>query len=390
MTDIEAKATDAPAPKPDPIVEVEQFGKLADGTVILHYTMKNGLGGELEVLEYGGTVRRFTVPGPDGKPRNVIVGPDTLAGWEKEPYYGALIGRVANRIAFGKFSLDGTDYTLATNNAPGGIPCGLHGGEEGFNARVWKLRAFFKGNIPAEAEWVKAEAEAGQIGEDDACLLLKLTSPAGDQGYPGAVQAEVLYILTPENTWRIIYHLTADAPTPVAMTQHAYWNLKGCAQGDVLDHTLQISATRYTPVNAGLIPTGELAPVAGTPFDFTEPRALGQAVDADNDQIRYGAGYDHNFVLDHAEGEVAHAATLVSPDGLKLEVWTDQPGIQIYTGNYIPDGLQTPEGPTVRRGGVALETQHFADSVNQPSFPTVILRPGQVLRSVTEYRFPKA
>ncbi|MCI6590358.1 MAG: galactose mutarotase [Lentisphaeraceae bacterium] len=376
--------------KPDPIVEVEQFGKLPDGTVVLHYTLKNGLGGELEVLEYGGTVRRFTVPGPDGQPRNVIVGPDTLEGWVKEPYYGQLIGRVANRIAHGKFSLDGKDYTLATNNAPGGIPCALHGGEEGFNARVWKLRAFFKENIPAEAEWVKAEAAAGTLGEDDACLLLKLDSPDGDQGYPGALHAEVLYILTPENTWRIVYHLTAEAPTPVAMTQHAYWNLKGCAQGDILDHTLQLSAARYTPVNAGLIPTGELAPVAGTPLDFTAPRALGQEIDADNDQLRFGAGYDHNFVLDHPEGVLAHAATLTAPDGMKMEVWTDQPGIQIYTGNYIPDGLQTPEGPTVRRGGVALETQHFADSVNRPEFPSIILRPGQVLRSVTEYRFPKA
>ena len=374
--------------KPDPIVEVEQFGKLPDGTVVLHYTLKNGLGAELEVLEYGGTVRRFAVPGPDGKPRNVIVGPDTLEGWIKEPYYGQLIGRVANRIAHGKFTLDGKAYELATNNAPGGIPCALHGGDEGFNARLWKLRAFFKENIPATAEWVKAEGDL--IGPDDACLLLVLDSPDGDQGYPGGVHAEVLYVLTPENTWRIVYHLTADAPTPVAMTQHAYWNLKGCAQGDVLDHTLQIAATRYTPVNAGLIPTGELAPVAGTPFDFSAPRVLGAAVDADNDQIRYGAGYDHNFVLDHAEGELARAATLKAPDGMTMEVWTDQPGMQVYTGNYIPEGLQTPEGTTVRRGGVALETQHFADSVNRPEFPSIILRPGQVLRSVTEYRFPKA
>ncbi len=375
--------------KPDPIVEVEQFGKLPDGTVVLRYTMKNGLGAELEVLEYGGSVRRFVVPGPDGQPRNVIVGPDTLEGWIANPYYGSLIGRVGNRIANGTFTLEGKDYTLATNNAPGGIPCALHGGEEGFNARMWKLRAFFLGTEVLAPKWAQTP-EGGvnpYFGEDDACLWLTLDSPDGDQGYPGAVHVDVLYILTPANTWRIVYHATADAPTPVNLTQHAYWNLKGCAKGDVLDHTMQISAARYTPVNAGLIPTGELAPVAGTPFDFTTPRALGIDVDADNDQIRYGAGYDHNFVLDHAEGELGHAATLTSPDGLTLEVWTDQPGMQVYTGNYIPDGMETPEGPTCRRGGVALETQHYADSVNQPAFPSVILRPGEVLHSITEYRF---
>ena len=294
----------------DPIVEVEQFGKLPDGTVVLSYTLKNGLGAELQVLEYGGTVRRFTVPGPDGQPRNVIVGPDTLEGWIKEPYYGQLVGRVANRIAFGKFSLDGKDYTLATNNAPGGIPCALHGGEDGFNSRVWKAKSFFKETENLAPEWARGK---GYYTENDACLLLSLDSPDGDQGYPGAVHVDVLYVLTPDNTWRIVYHATCDAPTPLALTQHAYWNLKGCAKGDVLDHTLRINATRYTPVNAGLIPTGELAPVAGTPFDFTATRCLGDDVDADNDQIRYGAGYDHNFVLDHAPGQFGHAATLTSP-----------------------------------------------------------------------------
>lgn len=387
MTENESMTDIAKQPAgPDPIVEVEQFGKLPDGTVVLSYTLKNGLGAELQVLEYGGTVRCFTVPGPDGEPRDVIVGPDTLEGWVKEPYYGQLIGRVANRIAFGKFSLEGKDYTLATNNAPGGIPCALHGGEEGFNARVWKCRAFFKGTETLVPEWAR---DKGFYGPDDACLYLELASPDGDQGYPGAVHAEVLYVLTPENTWRIVYHVTCDAPTPVAMTQHAYWNLKGCAKGNILDHTLQVFATRYTPVNAGLIPTGELAPVAGTPFDFTTPHTLGERIRADNDQIRYGAGYDHNFVLDHAPGQLGHAATLTSPDGLALEVWTDQPGMQVYTGFYIPEGLATPEGPTGPEGGVALETQHFADSVNHPDFPSVILRPGEVMQSVTEFRFPK-
>jgi aldose 1-epimerase len=360
----------AETPKADPTVEVEQFGKLPDGTVVLKYTLKNGLGAELEVIEYGGSVRSLKVPGPDGQPRNIIVGPDTLEGWIENPYYGALIGRVGNRIAHGVFTLEGKTYTLATNNAPGGIPCALHGGEEGFNARLWKIKAFFEG--------------------DDACIRMTLDSPDGDQGYPGNVHAEVIYALTPDNTWRICYHVTTDAVTPVSMTQHAYFNLKGCAKGDILDHELVIDAARYTPVNAGLIPTGELAPVAGTPFDFTQPRLLGKDIDAENDQIQYGAGYDHNFVLDHADATFARAARCSSPDGMVMEVWTDQPGMQVYTGNYIPDGMMTPEGPTVRRGGVAFETQHFADSVNRPEFPTVILRPGETLRSVTEYRFPKA
>lgn len=377
--------------KPDPIVEVEQFGKLPDGTTVLKYTLKNGLGAELEVLEYGGTVRRFVVPGPDGKPRNVIVGPDTMEGILKDAYFGQLIGRVGNRIAYGRFTLDGKDYELATNNAPGGIPCALHGGEVGFNAKMWKLKAFFKGTETLVPEWARtaANADSPLFGEDDACLFLELDSPDGDQGYPGAVHAEVIYVLTPENTWRIIYHITADAPTPVNMTQHAYWNLKGCAQGDAMDHTLQVNASRYTPVNAGLIPTGELAPVAGTPFDFTTPHTLAERANADDDQIRYGAGYDHNFVLDHPEGVLGHAATLTSPDGLSLEVWTDQPGMQVYSGFYIPKGMQTPEGPTGPCGGVALETQHFADSVNHPEFPSIILRPGETFRSITEFRFPK-
>lgn len=360
---------EAETTKPDPIVEVEQFGKLPDGTVVLKYTLKNGLGAELEVLEYGGTVRSFKVPGPDRTPRNIIVGPDTLEGWIENPYYGSLIGRVGNRIANGVFSLNGKTYNLATNNAPGGIPCALHGGEVGFNAKMWKIKAFFEG--------------------EDACIRLTLDSPDGDQGYPGNLHLEVVYALTPDNTWRITYEATTDAPTPVNLTQHAYFNLKGCAQGDILDHVLKVDATRYTAVNAGLIPTGELAPVAGTPLDFTAPRALGEAIDADNDQIAYGAGYDHNFVLDHVDGEFGRACVLTAPDGMALEVWTDQPGMQVYTGNYIPDGMQTPEGPTVRRGGVALETQHYADSVNQPDFPSVILQPGETLRTITEYRFPK-
>ena len=180
------------------------------------------------------------------------------------------------------------------------------------------------------------------------------------------------------------------AATPINLTQHAYWNLEGCAKGDICEHTVMVAASSYTPVNAGLIPTGEIATVKGTPFDFTQPRLLGTFIDAENDQIQYGAGYNHNFVLDHSAGELAFAALVKGKDGMTMEIWTDQPGMQIYTGNYIPEGMMTPNGPTVRRGGVAFETQHFADSVNQPEFPSVILRPGETFHSVTEYRFPFA
>lgn len=349
-------------------VAVEQFGTLADGRVILSYLLDNGCGMQLKVLSYGGTVQSLIIPTANG-PRDVVIGFTTPEGWVKEPYYGALIGRVGNRIAFGKFSLEGKDYALLTNNEPGGIPCALHGGAEGFNAKIWDCETFFEAGCPG--------------------VKLSLVAPDGDQGYPGTVKVEVRYLLTFDNTWRITYEATSDRTTPINLTQHAYFNLKGEGQGDVLDHSIQIFAQKYTPVNAGLIPTGELAPVAGTPFDFTQARKLGVDVDADNDQIRYGAGYDHNFVLDKTmPGAFACAARLEAPDGTAMEVWTTEPGMQVYTGNYIPDGLAGKTQPYVRRGGVALETQHFADSVNQPTFPSVWLKPGETFRSETEYRFP--
>lgn len=356
---------------PTPTIEVEQFGTLPNGQVVLKYTLKNSQGSALEVLDYGGTVRRFVLKAPDGQPRNVIVGPSTLEGMLENPYFGALIGRVGNRIAHGTFTLEGKTYTLATNNAPGGIPCALHGGEQGFNACIWKATPHF--------------TEAGH-----AALRLELTSPDGDQGYPGEVEVHVVYELTNDNTWRITYRATTTAPTPINLTQHAYWNLDGCAKGTIQNHRVTLAASHYTPVNAGLIPTGEIASVEGTPFDFREARLLGTSIDDADDQIQYGAGYDHNFVLDIPTATLSPIASVVGQDGMQMDIWTDQPGVQIYTGNYIPDGMMTPDGPTVRRGGVAFETQHFADSVNQPEFPSVILRPGETYHSVTEYRFPFA
>ncbi len=351
----------------EPRVLVEPFDMLPDGRVVLAYILDNGCGMTLKVLNYGGTVTALTVP-YGNQSRDVVIGFNTIAGWLKEPYYGSLIGRVGNRIAMGRFSLDGQDYTLVTNNDPGGIPCALHGGTVGFNAKIWQCEPFF---------------DEGQPG-----LKLALESPDGEEGYPGTVSVEVTYLLTFDNTWRITYRATTDQTTPINLTQHAYFNLKGESQGDILDHTLEVNADRYTPVNPGLIPTGELASVAGTPFDFTQPRLLGDAVDADNDQIRYGAGYDHNFVINQAAPNIlTQAVRLTAPDGCAMEVWTTEPGIQVYTGNYIPNGMAGKTQPYVRRGGVALETQHFADSVNQPAFPTTILNPGETYSSTTEYRF---
>lgn len=350
----------------DSYTSVEHFGKLPDGRNVLAYTMRNSAGMELTALNYGGTVTRLVVPGPDGALTDVAIGFLSLETYLKEPYYGSLIGRVGNRIAFGRFTLEGKDYQIATNNAPGDIPCSLHGGEEGFNAKIWAVTPSFDG--------------------DDPVLTFKLRSEDGDQGYPGNLDLTVTYTLTASGIWRITYNATTDKATPVNLTQHAYFNLKGEGKGDVLDHLLQLNAKTYLPVNPGLIPLGEPAPVAGTPFDFTQPRALGEAVDADDDQIRHGAGYDHTFVIDKGDG-LARAATLQAPGGIAMEVWTTEPGVQIYTGNYIPDGLAGKSGPYIRRGGVALETQHYPDSLNQPAFPSIVLQPGAAFESTTEYRF---
>ena len=344
----------------------DQVGKLADGTPVHRWTLAGDRGLTVAVLTYGGIVQTLEVPGRDGVPANVVLGlptlDDYLAG--NGPYLGALIGRYGNRIAGGAFTLDGRAYRLPVNNPPNS----LHGGTEGFDKRVWTA-----------------------TGTGDG-VELAYTSADGEMGYPGTLSVTVRYTLTADNGLRIDYAATTDAPTVVNLTNHSYFNLAGEAAGSIEGHRLQLSASRYTPTDATSIPTGELAPVAGTPFDFTSPHAVGERIDDDHEQLRFGLGYDHNYVLDRppgGEGDLVLAARVSDPgSGRVLEVETTEPGVQLYSGNQL-DGSLTGTGGVAYgpRAGLCLETQHFPDSPNQPRFPSTVLRPGELYRSATVYRF---
>jgi len=344
----------------------EELGPPAGGPAVQRWTLANDRGMTVAVLTYGGIVQRLEVPGGDGAPANVVLGlpglDDYVAG--NRPYLGALIGRYANRIAAGAFALDGRTWRLPVNNPPNS----LHGGTEGFDRRVWRA-----------------------TGTGDG-VELAYTSPDGEMGYPGTLEARVRYTLTPDNGLRIDYQATTDAATVVNLTNHSYFNLAGEAAGTIAGHLLQVHADRFTPTDATNIPTGELAPVAGTPFDFTSPHPIGERIDADDEQLRFGLGYDHNYVLDRpagAGGSLVPAARVEDPgSGRVLEVATTEPGLQVYSGNQL-DGTLTGSGGVAYgpRAGLCLETQHFPDSPNQPGFPSTVLRPGQTYRSTTVYRF---
>jgi aldose 1-epimerase len=274
-----------------------------------------------------------------------------------------------NRIAGGKFSLGAKTYSLATNNSPDGIPCHLHGGNVGFDKILWSAELATVAGQPA--------------------LRLRYTSADGEEGYPGELSTEVTYSLTPDQGLRIDYRATTDQSTPVNLTNHSYFNLAGAGHGDVLDHEITLRASRFTPVHPGLIPTGVRTPVAGTPFDFTSTHRIGARIGADHEQLRLGAGYDHNWVLDSADGQLALAATVYEPtSGRTLKLLTTEPGLQFYSGNFLDGKLTGKSGqPYHSRNGFCLETQHYPDSPNQPSFPDVILRPGQTWRSATVFQF---
>jgi aldose 1-epimerase len=349
--------------------EGEAVGGLADGTAVQRYTLDSGAGLVVRVLTYGGIIQSVEVPDRDGRPGNVALGFAGLDDYVRDnrPYFGALIGRYANRIADGRFELDGRAYRLPVNNPPNS----LHGGTEGFDKRVWTATA--------------------DDGDGAAGVELAYTSPDGEMGYPGTLAVRVRYSVTPANELRIDYRATTDAPTVVNLTNHSYFNLAGEAAGGIEDHRLLLEADHYTPTDAASIPTGEVVPVGGTPFDFTSPRPIGERIDTDDEQLAFGRGYDHNYVLRRPAGERAlvRAALVTDPaSGRALEVLTTEPAVQLYSGNQLDGTLAGPGGAAYRpRAGFALETQHFPDSPNQPAFPSTVLRPGQMLASTTVYRF---
>lgn len=353
-----------------PSVSSQPFGKLADGRPATLYTLTNSHGLRADITNYGGILVRLLTPDRHGQLADVVLGYNSVEEYERSnPYFGALIGRVGNRTAHGKFTLDGKTYTLATNNEPAGIPCHLHGGKVGFDKVLWQ-------GEPATTA-------------DGAALTLRYVSADGEEGYPGRLDVTVVYTLTNDDALRIDYRATTDRATPVSLTHHSYFNLRGEGSGDILGHELVLRAARFTPVTAGLVPTGAIAPVAGTPFDFTQAHRMGERVDAAEEQLKLAGGYDHNWVLDSAAGKLALAAIASEPStGRVLEVWTEEPGIQFYCGNFLDGSAIGKSGRAYAfRSGFCLETQHFPDSANQPKFPSIILRPGETYHTRTEYRF---
>ncbi|AZM45851.1 galactose-1-epimerase [Streptomyces sp. WAC 06738] len=344
----------------------EPFGTLADGTRVDRWTLSNG-GTRLGVLSYGGIVQSLEVPDRHGRYANVSLGFGGLGDYVAlSPYFGALIGRYGNRIAAGRFALDGRTYQLPLNDGDHS----LHGGDKGFDKRVWDVEPF---------------TSAAGVG-----LTLRYVSGDGEMGYPGALTTRVDYTLTAEGDWRIDYAATTSAPTVVNLTSHVYFNLAGEGSGDVYGHELRIAASRYTPVDAGLIPTGELAPVARTPFDFRRAKTIGADLRDDHEQLLYGKGIDHNLVLDKGITRAPErVATVREPSsGRTMSIATTEPGLQFYSGNFLDGSFTGTSGRVYRQGdGFCLETQHFPDSPNQPSFPSTVLRPGDTYRSTTVHSF---
>ena len=342
-------------------VSSSPWGHTTEGTVEI-YKLTNSHGVEARVMTYGATLVSLTAPDRSGHFKNIVLGFDSLEPYLAAgvPYYGATVGRYANRIAKGRFTLDGKTYQLATNDGPNT----LHGGKRGFDKRIW------------QAELLPASRGGG--------VRMTLISAAGDEGYPGELTAQVIYRLDERNNLEIEYRATTTAPTPVNLANHAYFNLTGDPTVPVLDHVVTIRADHFTPVDATLIPTGELRPVAGTPFDFRSPHAVGARIGDQDEQLQLGRGYDHNFVINRTGPAISLAAVVTDPkSGRSLEVRTTQPGVQFYTGNFM-DGKPSGVGSVyAHRTGLCLETQHFPDSPNQPSFPSTILSPGQLYSQKT-------
>lgn len=347
-------------------IDKQVFGKTPDGTVVDLYTLTNVQGTRAKIITYGGIVTSLEVPDRAGKLADVVLGYDTLDGYiSNSPYFGAIVGRYANRIAKGKFSVGGNSYTLAQNDGENH----LHGGIKGFDKVVW------------EAEPVKSKESVG--------LRLTYLSKDGEEGYPGNLNSTVIYSLTNKNELRIEYTATTDKDTIVNLTHHSYFNLAGAGSPTILEHEMWINADYFTPIDKGLIPTGERRSVKGTPLDFTQPNSIGKRIDQRDDQLGYGRGYDHNWVLNKTGRTLTLAARVHEPvTGRVMEVYTTEPGLQFYSGNFL-DGSAKGKGDKryAKRSGFCLEAQHFPDSPNKPDFPSVMLRPGQKYTQTTVYKF---
>lgn len=353
--------------EPPMTIHKRSFGVTPEGGAADLYLLTAAPDFKAAITNYGGIIVSLWTPDRNGKLADVVLGFDDLESYvNKHPYFGAIVGRYGNRIAKGRFTLDGKVSTLAQNDGENH----LHGGLLGFDKALWN------------AEPVSREDAVG--------LKLTHTSPAGDEGYPGALRCTVTYWLTKDKTLEIEYEAVTDAPTPVNLTNHTYFNLKGHNGGTILDHEMTLFADRFTPVDQTLIPTGELRPVENTPFDFRAATAIGARIGVDDEQLKFGRGYDHNFVLDAAAtGEFKQAARVKEPiTGRVLEAWTTEPGVQFYCGNFL-DGTNRGKGGAVynHRNGFCLETQHFPDSPNQTTFPSTILCPGERYQTRTHYRF---
>lgn len=347
------------------MVKKEAFGTTPDGKAVELYTLTNSHGIKVRVMTYGAIIVSVQTPDKSGHFADITLGFDTLAGYlGASPYFGALVGRYGNRIGNAKFSLEGKEYTLAKNNGPNA----LHGGLKGFDKVVWQAQSFQK------------SAEVG--------VILKYTSADGEEGYPGTLHVTVIYTLNDKNEFSLDYHATTDKATPINLTNHTYFNLGGEGSGSILGEELTLNADHFTPVDATLIPTGKIASVKGTPFDFTKPTAIGARINDKDEQMVFGMGYDHNFVINRKGPGLVLAARVDDPtSGRVLEVDTTEPGVQFYTGNHLAS-VHGKQGHIYNaRDALCLETQHYPDSPNKPNFPSAILKPGQTYHSTTVWRF---
>jgi aldose 1-epimerase len=347
-------------------ISPEGFRKTIDGKKTDLYRLSNKAGMEVYVTNFGAVIVAIRVPDRDGKLGDVALGYNNVESYaaDGDPYFGAVVGRYGNRIDGGKFELDGKVYQLPVNEVANNNQ--LHGGPKGFSELVWTT-----GDVTGNS------------------IKLSLISPDGDMGYPGRLELSVTYTLTADNSIEIVYKAVTDAATVINVTQHTYFNLKGEGEGNILGHELMLNADYFTPVDKRLIPTGEIAPVKGTPMDFTTPTAIGARINEPYDQLTYGGGYDHNWVLNKGEGGLTLAATVYCPEtGRFLEVLTTQPGVQFYCGNFLDGTLKGKSGKTYEhRGGLCLETQHFPDSPNHPEFPSTVLNPGDQYYQKTVFKF---